>query len=96
MKGLRSDLKDAAIHYADELLAPPKGDPLFMYTRSAGKYIDMALHMPNLFRFVYMNEYGKTHAASLALLTHDADNMHMRQRIIHALNPSPKDAMSLY
>ena len=56
MEGLRKALAEYAIKYADEKMTPSAEDAIDAFLEVGAAYIRIAMHEPNLFKYLYLND----------------------------------------
>ncbi|WP_167957465.1 TetR/AcrR family transcriptional regulator [Anaerosporobacter faecicola] len=54
MEGLRKELVDVAVQYADQKMSPSSTNGLIAFDEVGVAYVELAFDMPHLFQFLYM------------------------------------------
>ncbi len=92
MEGLRRALADYALLYANQKMCPSAESGLHAFEQVGRAYIKIALHEPNLFRFVFLNGSGCYPMENMVTLAEDKDNAGLIQMIADEFQISEQNA----
>ena len=92
MEGLRKDLAQYALSYANEKMRPAAENGVEAFEQVGVAFIHIAVAKPNLFRFLYLEGYSGSPAENFDALTKDDDNAELIKRISRDLGISEDSA----
>lgn len=92
MEGLRKDLAQYALSYANEKMRPAAENGVEAFEQVGAAFIHIAVAKPNLFRFLYLEGYSGSPAENFDALTKDDDNAELIKRISRDLGISEDSA----
>ena len=92
MDGFRAELTEAAMRYVNQKIAPSAKNFVASFEQIGEAYVDIAIDEPNLFRFIFMGESGRTvNGGLLSLLNYDR-NVKIQQGLSEILQITPEQA----
>lgn len=81
MEGLRKALAEYALKYANSKMCPTAENAIDAFEQVGTAYINIAVTEPNLFRFLYLEEYSGLPSDNFDALITDKDNAALIKRI---------------
>lgn len=92
MEGLRKALAEYALMYANEKMRPSADGAVNAFEQVGRAYIKIALHEPNLFKFVFLNGSGCYPTGNANMLTEDKDHEELIKMIAKEFQISEQNA----
>ncbi len=74
MEGFRKALAEYAISYANKKLKPSSENAVSAFSEIGNAYVDIAFDMPNLFKYLYLNEGSDYCAGTFEMLLSAINN----------------------
>lgn len=92
MEGLRRALADYALMYANQKMCPSVDGAVNAFEKVGQAYIQMALHTPHLFQFVFLNGSGCYPTGNGEMLVEEEDNSERIKMIAKEFQISEENA----
>lgn len=92
MEGLRKDLSEYALNYANEKMCPSAQSGIEAFEQIGEAFIHIAVAEPNLFRFLYLEGYSGSPAGNFDAIVADEDNVELIKRISGSMDISVDSA----
>lgn len=92
MEGLRKDLSEYALNYANEKMCPSAQSGIEAFEQVGEAFIHIAVAEPNLFRFLYLEGYSGSPAGNFDAIVADEDNVELIKRISGSMDISVDSA----
>ena len=81
MDGFRKALAEYAVSYANEKLKPLSRNAVSAFSEIGNAYVDIAFDMPNLFRYLYLNEGSNYCMGTFEMLLEAINNQNLSSEI---------------
>ena len=94
MEGLRTALAEYAHSYTNRIVRPNSSNAMVAFREIGQAYIDLAFDMPNLFRFVGMNESGTYSAKGMISILDHERNSYLADELAKILGISDEQSRS--
>lgn len=93
MDGLRKALAEYAVSYANKKLKPLSANAASAFSEIGNAYVNIAFDMPNLFRYLYLNEGSNYCAGTFDMLLSSINNKNLSAEIAAFFNISNDKAL---
>ncbi len=93
MDGFRKALAEYAVSYANEKLKPLSRNAVSGFSEIGNAYVDIAFDMPNLFRYLYLNEGSNYCMGTFEMLLEAINNQNLSSEIAAFFNISNDKAL---
>ncbi len=93
MDGFRKALAEYAVSYANEKLKPLSRNAVSAFSEIGNAYVDIAFDMPNLFRYLYLNEGSNYCMGTFEMLLEAINNQNLSSEIAAFFNISNDKAL---